>query len=274
MSSNYAHKLQSFEALPPAGAWDRIAEVLDAGAAPQVADKLFFYEQAPPKGTWEKIEAALPAGEGKVISIFERLRRPIRYAGATAALVVIGLLTSLLLSKRTESGTTADANPVEKAGKASTAAPANTEAPEVNSGAQEPIASAATGNSRPLTVAYRPAGAGLATDRLSYLNTTDVTEGLREAVRSSMLFRRLFSVPGEPRSIPPMDGADRYMVYSDGNGHIARLPKKIYDEVRCKEEDLACQQRLRTLQQKIAASAFTTDFTGVMQILGNLQENN
>ncbi len=270
MSSDYANKLKAFEARPPEGAWNRIANALEGSSVAPAADRLFFYEATPPAGIWQKIEASLPQEPAKVVSIFHRYRRPLRYASATAALVVIGLLASLLLSKRTESESLAKGNPVEQAGKSAPAPqlePNRTTTVTASAINVQRIPEEETGK-----MAYRSAATGSG-DRLSYLNTTDVTRGLRRAVRSSMLFRRLFSVPDEPRALPPTDGADRYMVFSDGNGNIARLPKKMYDAVRCKEDDLACQQRIRLLQQKLSSSAFTTDFTGVMQILGNLQEN-
>ena len=63
------------------------------------------------------------------------------------------------------------------------------------------------------------------------------------------------------------------MIYSDDDGNAIRLPKKIFSAFACPTEDLICKRRLQQLREKFAASAMTTDFNGVLQILKSLQEN-
>jgi hypothetical protein len=62
-------------------------------------------------------------------------------------------------------------------------------------------------------------------------------------------------------------------MYSDGDGNVVRLPKKIFNAFACPTEDVMCKQKLQRLKEKFAASAMTADFTGVLQILKSLQEN-
>jgi hypothetical protein len=63
------------------------------------------------------------------------------------------------------------------------------------------------------------------------------------------------------------------MIYSDGDGNAVRLPKKIFSAFACPTEDIKCKQRLQQLREKFAESAMTADFTGLLQILKSLQEN-
>jgi hypothetical protein len=67
--------------------------------------------------------------------------------------------------------------------------------------------------------------------------------------------------------------SDKYMMYSDDDGNVVRLPKKIFDVFACPTEDISCKLRLKQLKEKFAQSATTADFTGLLQILKSLQEN-
>ena len=67
--------------------------------------------------------------------------------------------------------------------------------------------------------------------------------------------------------------ADKYMIYSDGNGNAIRLPKKIFSAFACPTDNFDCKQRLQELREKFAASATTADFNGLLEILKSLQEN-
>jgi hypothetical protein len=66
---------------------------------------------------------------------------------------------------------------------------------------------------------------------------------------------------------------DKYMIYSDGDGNAMRLPKKLYDAFACNTDRITCKQKLKKLQEQVAASAMKTDFTGILDMLNNLQEN-
>jgi hypothetical protein len=63
------------------------------------------------------------------------------------------------------------------------------------------------------------------------------------------------------------------MIYSDGDGNVVRLPKKLFNAFACPTGDISCKQRLQQLREKFAESAVTADFNGLLQILKSLQEN-
>jgi hypothetical protein len=52
-----------------------------------------------------------------------------------------------------------------------------------------------------------------------------------------------------------------------------KLPKKLFDFITCVKEDITCKQEMQQLQQRFASSVLTTDFTGVIEILKTLKEN-
>jgi hypothetical protein len=90
-----------------------------------------------------------------------------------------------------------------------------------------------------------------------------------------------FSMLGDllPKTVERNDGlsssavAEKYMIYSDGDGNAIRLPKKIFNAIACPTDNIDCKQHLKRLQEKFASSAFTTDFSGLIEILKKLQEN-
>jgi hypothetical protein len=63
------------------------------------------------------------------------------------------------------------------------------------------------------------------------------------------------------------------MVYSDGDGTAMKLPKKLFDFITCVREDILCKQEMQQLQQRFASTVLTTDFTGVLEVLKTLKEN-
>lgn len=64
---------------------------------------------------------------------------------------------------------------------------------------------------------------------------------------------------------------NEYVVFKDGDGKRRRVSKKLASLVRCGDSDVACQQRLQQLRQRMAAKAMTTDFTGILEMLRQLQ---
>ena len=68
-------------------------------------------------------------------------------------------------------------------------------------------------------------------------------------------------------------GAEKYMIYSDGDGKVLKLSKKLFDFFSCAREELACQQQMRQLQQQFASTSLTTDFTTILEMLEKLKEN-
>ncbi|MGZ5286763.1 MAG: hypothetical protein ACXWB9_06245, partial [Flavisolibacter sp.] len=70
-----------------------------------------------------------------------------------------------------------------------------------------------------------------------------------------------------------IDADEKYMTYTDDEGYVSRLPKKLYDIFECATRELICRQKISDLQSRVASSAVSSDFTGVLEMLRNLQEN-
>ena len=62
-----------------------------------------------------------------------------------------------------------------------------------------------------------------------------------------------------------------HMVYSDGDGNAMKLPKKLFSLVNCPDGDGSCKERIHQLQQKLSSTAMTADFTGILDMLRQLQ---
>lgn len=65
---------------------------------------------------------------------------------------------------------------------------------------------------------------------------------------------------------------NEYVFFRDGDGKMRKVSKKLASYVNCKEGDSNCQQHLKMLRQKMAANAMTTDFTGILDMLRQLQQ--
>src|SRR5689334_5378902 len=105
MSSLLQNKSLQFEAPPPEAAWDKIAASLDQTIPPVVSEKLYQFEESPSPGLWQKIVSQLDrtTDKAKVVPFYTRYRRPLKYSGAVAIFIFLAVLTSLLISKKTES---------------------------------------------------------------------------------------------------------------------------------------------------------------------------
>ncbi|MFL5810973.1 MAG: hypothetical protein ACJ749_15740 [Flavisolibacter sp.] len=66
---------------------------------------------------------------------------------------------------------------------------------------------------------------------------------------------------------------DKYMIYSDGDGKAVRLSKKLYDDYACATDKIICKQKIKKLQEQVASAAMKSDFTGILDILNKLEEN-
>jgi len=180
-----------------------------------------------------------------------RYRRPLKYSGAVAIFIFFAVITSLLVSKKTESEIPAQGitNDVQTK-KDSSLTTGNLE----NNIAVEPLekrnAERTIANSKPGNIRTEDTQPSMSYDEYLFP---------REAQRNEIFSGSISN--------------DKYMIYSDGDGNAIRLPKKIYSAFACQTNDFICKQRLQKLRQKFAASAVTTDFTGILQILKSLQEN-
>lgn len=101
MSSDLQNKLSRFEATPPTGVWDKIADVLDAEQA--FSKRLYDYQETPQTDVWKKIESLLEAPvPAKVVPFTTSYRRPIQYISAAGIIAAILVSAALLMKKPTQ----------------------------------------------------------------------------------------------------------------------------------------------------------------------------
>jgi hypothetical protein len=250
MSNQLQKRLLDYEVRPPERVWNNIATNLNEEFSPGVSEKLYQFEAIPPAKAWKNIETRLETtgpGKGKVIPFYTRYRRPLKYSGAVAIFIFLAVVTSLLISKKTESELPAQSveSTVKKDSSKFPSPKENKSLPGEQNAPERTVASASIPK---VKQANSRTSASLAEEYLP-----------RRAERNEIV----------NSSLSP----DKYMIYSDGDGNAIRLPKKIFSAFACPIDDLVCRQRLQDLREKFAASAMTADFNGLLQILKSLQEN-
>ncbi|MBA2746831.1 MAG: hypothetical protein H0U44_11445 [Flavisolibacter sp.] len=268
MNSALQKKLLQYAPEPPAAAWEAISNQLDEGLNGMLLNKFADYEATPPTGLWNKIEenlATVPKQQ-KTTRIFSLSK----YAAA-AAILVLALTTYFLLADNqpADSGNIITALPPSKT-TTEPSQPVNDAPGTIEDGAADhnsiEVVTAVNAGNDPIQTAnyyYNPRDKRKRTSMINNLEMEDIS------------FANAF-VPSEAKekatvitSIP----VDKYMVYSDGDGQAMRMSKKLFEFFNCVKEELICQQEKKQLQQKIAAYATTNDFTGVVELLRNLKEN-
>lgn len=242
MDSNLQNKLQQFSPTPPEGVWNKIAAALDEEGT--YAERLFQYEEVPPLSAWTAIEKNLeePATV-KVVPFTKRFSTPLRYA-AVACFIAVILITITLTVKRTEAGAIqANSNttvPTEKPVATSTPAPVTGEDTKQVKNRRSEQATASSN-----TKAIKPA----------------------RTTTASAIAERKTTLPAKAA----YPASKTYVTFSDGDGKLRKVSKKMAGFIQCSNDDAACKQRLQRLRQKMAASVITTDFTGVLEMLRQLQ---
>ena len=254
MDSQFQNKLFNYEHTPPGEAWDKIAASLNENISHSVSEKLFQYEEEPSPAMWQNIIVGLNntyIEKAKVVPFYVKYRRPLKYSGAVAIFVFLAVLTSLLVSKKTESGLASQSMANMGTGKKDT--PQNSFPPESSFTVQQ----------------------GEKAKRVPIIGKSKLPRVNQEDSQVSFSFDENFIPRQAERNeiVSSTLAADKYMIYSDDEGNAIRLPKKIFTAFACSTEDLVCKQRLQQLREKFAASAMTTDFNGLLQILKSLQEN-
>ncbi|MDQ3278166.1 MAG: hypothetical protein M3Q06_07555 [Bacteroidota bacterium] len=238
MNSNFQNKLQQFSANPPEGVWNKIANALDTDEG--FAQRLYTYEETPPTITWQKIEQGLEtqAEPVKVVPISKRFSKPMRYVAA-ASVLAITLLTVILTRKGT------DAVSSDRQG--------TTVAPAVN--VPVSVATSQSADNQPAGTTLQP----------STNNKNESLAGSRSKAASASNSRRLNT------TTPINVSVNDYVTYNDGNGKVVKVSRKMENFINCDDGDWQCKQRLQKLRQKMAAKAMTTDFTGILEMLRQLQ---
>lgn len=252
MNKPFQEKLLHVEVPPPPAVWETIAASLDGETS--FEKRLQAYAETPPAQGWNRIEAAL-AQPAPVIPFFTRYKTPLRYIAAASALAVV-LTVLTLVTRRTEAGPSAAnsgrelSTPPAGGSTAALASPSKTNRPEP-----------AVADNKP--EADRGAIASIRRS-LAFIRPQNILPRLS-------ISRRFIPQQADEKpelSFPPLD---KFMVYSDGDGNAMRLPKKLFGLVSCADGDGSCKERIRRLQQTMAANTGSADFAGMLDMLRTLQ---
>ena len=256
MNNDLQHKMYHFEADPPPEVWNRINDALDAEQSfPQ---RLFQYEERPPSRSWEAIEAALEEEipSFKVVPI-TRYKKPIRYIAAAASIMAVVLLVSRFTDNKNNVGAPIGGTQTTVTTNQSSILPTEKPPVVIEENREEDLAvNSSTEDKNPRQFQQRKMPASIRT----------------QASLAAFAFSENF-LPGKADKEVMFDfsALDSYMVYSDGEGNAMKLPKKLFSLVNCQDGDETCKERVQQLQQKLASSAVTTDFAGILEILRQLQ---
>jgi hypothetical protein len=256
MSNKIQIKLMQYEAPPPPELWNRIADSLDEHMSPITQEKIFSFEQKPPSSVWSKISKALD-NKAAVVPFYRR-RSVHRYSAAAAVFIAIAITTSLLISKKTQSDAGIPSTSVILKKERLTEHPDNNQKKTIASETSSLI-TASLVRSNEYSIPKRNI---LNKERLHH-------------ILQSVTFSNLFPAQAEPKpQVPQTDSIDnKYIVYSDEEGNAFRVPKKVFDLFSCALRDVQCKQRLNSLREQIASGSLSADFTGILDMLNNLKEN-
>jgi hypothetical protein len=257
MNSNLQNKLSRFEATPPGEVWDKIAEALDNENA--FAQRLYNYREIPKTNIWEKIESSIEeVAPAKVVPFTTRYRKPIKYIAAAGILAVI-LVSATLLMKRTEAGSVETSqNETIPAKDAVIQKPAA--APTINSNNRIETAAIVQNN-----IQRNVSEAGSKQKRfLSFIRPQNI-------FRAIVLSGNFVPADVEQNELFSFSKLNDYMVYSDGDGNAMKVPKKLFTLVNCADGDGSCRERILSMQQKLSSASIPADFTGVLEMLRQLQ---
>jgi hypothetical protein len=259
MESSIQNKLSNYEPVPPDVVWNRIAAALDENEEHLFSERILTFTTPPPSGTWEKISRILDVNKvpAVVLPFYKKYRRPLKYTGAAAAIAFFAILTSLLISKKTISEV-----PLQPSIVAKEALKTNTPGERSQEDADE--------NSRSNTQSFASAIRTPA-DRIKKTNLLGIQSQSTGSL--ALLDNILPKTVQRKNSITSDSRTEQYMIYSDEEGNAVRLPKKLFDAFACPVEQVSCKQKLKRIQEKIAASAQSADFTGILEIVKTLQEN-
>jgi len=257
MDNQLQNKLLQYAPEPPEKVWDAICSTLDKEGSIAFVEKLYQYNETPPADVWEKIGNRLQA-QSKVAPLVIKYRRVITYAAAAVIILAI-ISTGLFKTNRTQSTVMATV-PIKT--------------PGLNDKKDSNNINSSTSLNH-MTVSEKP---GEEIDRVRYLalDRKYTFSKLRPQLKlGSVIFAKPFipKVAIMKQTVSAGEPVEKYMVYSDGDGHAMKLPKKLFDFIACVKEDIRCQQQMQQLQQKFAETAIVADFTGVLELLKNLKEN-
>jgi len=259
MSDQIQNKLLEYAPKPPENVWDAINNALDEGFC--VSRKLYQFEETPPARVWNKINNELLVSQsGKVVPFFIKHRKIVRYSTAAAILLTIVITSTFVIGKRTRpTGPHTSSN---SSSQPATVVNLETSKTGINSKNNHTLAAAQENETSTIE--------NLREEKKTLLNKLRPQMKLGFVVLSKKFIPKVAHIK---QTVSPDEPVEKYMVYSDGDGNAMKLPKKLFDFIACVKQDIQCQQQMMQLQQKFAATGVMTDFTGVLEMLKNLKEN-
>ena len=257
MNSNLQKRLFHFEAPPPKRTWEKIAETLHQ--QPSFAQRLYNYEDAPPAAAWSVVESSLngKAAPAKVVPFLTRYKTPLRYIAA-ASLIAVSLVIVNLSVRHTAAGSLASESKREHPVPQVLEKKSNQNPFHTNEAA--PIAA----TSPRASAENSPVNFASAKRTLAYVRPQSIFPVLS-------LRKSFFPTHVKAKTLFDQPLSDDFMVYSDGDGNVMKLPKKLFSLVCCKDGDGSCKLRLQRLRQTLNNSVASTDFVGMIDLLRQLQ---
>lgn len=260
MKESFQNKLRDFAPEPPKGAWEGIASRLDD--SPLFADRLAAFEAAPPASVWSKIEKQLDQKERAPLIRIVPFRR---YAAAAILLVMAGFAyLSFFQNKTAQVITTTQATTPFVS--TQTNPPASKQTPDdINS---TPVAKSRGVQQNDVAGSAQTILSRLANEPETSIPTPAFSyadEGMEQKP-----FMPSYAVARQRVKISP--AAERYMVYSDAQGNAMRVPRHMFDYVACITNELDCKKRIEALRTRAASLTLNTDFTGVLELLSQLED--
>lgn len=254
MHPDIRHRLTNFSEVPPASAWQRIADRLDT---PAYAQKLYNFETAPPAAAWEQIQKKVAGTEAKIVPLRTKL---FKYAIAAAVLGAIAAGSIFYLTD----GTTnlATTQPQRDASDHATKEALLNTPPQ-----HTPKNEAAENENDELNSSAGLKENGMASNRVVHFSS-------RVRVSNKALAANQITVSPEEKAGIDTELPNRYIIATTASGKVVRLPKKAYSDYACAErfQNNLCKEKIAAIQSKVAASV-ATDFTDFMDLLKKLQDN-
>lgn len=255
MTESFKHKMQQWAPKPPQEVWEAIEARLDEQLP--FAQKLYEFEATPPAAIWEKIAEQLPAkNEGAVV----RKLKWTKWAAAAAVLFVV-ITGYYFLNPRKDLApltvSTGSVLPVPKQETDEVPQTQHNQTPSANN-----IAVVTSGTEQSVAKSTHPRHSF---SRLKELAMDDE----RAIVSTSFIPDHVTSTS----SIAFSDVVEKYMVYSDDDGNAMRVPRQLFESISCIRDEIACKKKKALLQAQLAATTLSTDFTGVLEMLSHLKEN-
>ena len=276
--AQFPQQLSSLNIQPPATAWQKIEEQLEPSLE-NLAAKLYDLEIPAPPAAWQSISTALNQQEnGAVIKTLHRpkLNSFIKYAAAACLLVAVAFGIYKITGSKTDEPT-AISTPQQLSKNTGNVItpnkeqPVSTEQPSNNLPAETKIYA---------SVKRRTEKNDLASNTSAgYMTQTPDNYSSEENLASFQQASLHGNVPGS-HSI--LQNLDRYIIFTNPDGYIVRISKKLAEALGCvynnatSEQTRLCQDQIKKWSEKLSqlpVSASPDNFLNVVDMLKSAQQN-